>query len=153
MSFYHTKPIRFRCSQCSQCCYGDKYAYVRVKSQEIEAIRSHLNMDTQSFEDDYLIKLIDHGYGIRMTKNLINTLLNKPEHCVFLNKEGKCSIYSVRPTQCCTYPFWPEILINEETWNNEVTRCEGINQGDEVNVKHIEKQKKLSVDTGIIIND
>ena len=39
--------------------------------------------------------------------------------CVFLDDEGKkCTIYDVRPVQC-TYPWWPRLLSNESTYNNE----------------------------------
>ncbi len=141
MDFYHTTPIRFKCTQCSQCCYGDKYAYVRANSQEIEEIVAYMNVDTKIFKRDYLIKLVDHGYGIRMKKSNLIEVIKAKGYCILLNKKGKCSIYPVRPTQCRSYPFWPEILISEDKWNNEVTRCEGINQGNVVDTEHIERQK------------
>lgn len=41
--------------------------------------------------------------------------------------QGKsCSIYSVRPAQCRTYPFWPEIVQSPHHWAAESARCEGI---------------------------
>jgi len=153
MAFYHTTPIRFKCTQCSQCCYGGKYAYVRASKQEIEKIITYMNMDARSFEQRYLTKLVDHGYGIRMKDYLMEQVKGIKGHCVLLNNDGKCSVYPVRPTQCRTYPFWPEILISEDKWNNEVNRCEGINQGDVVETKHIEKQEQLTVDSEIIVND
>ncbi len=153
MAFYHTTPIRFKCTQCSQCCYGGKYAYVRANAQEIEAITAHMNISVEAFKNNYLVKLVDHGYGIRMKKSSLSKVIQTKGHCVFLNKEGKCNIYPVRPAQCRTYPFWPEILISEDKWNNEVARCEGINQGDVIDTAHIEQQKQLTVNTEIIIND
>ena len=38
------------------------------------------------------------------------------EACVFLS-EGRCTIHSVRPTQCRTFPYWPE-LINRRSWRS-----------------------------------
>ncbi len=153
MAFYHTTPIRFKCTQCSQCCYGGKYAYVRANKQEIEKIVAYMNIDTENFEQNYLTKLVDHGYGIRMKDYLKDKVKGIKGHCVLLNSDGKCSVYPVRPTQCRTYPFWPEILISEDKWNNEVKRCEGINQGEIIETKHIEEQKQLTLDAEIIIND
>ncbi|VAW98194.1 hypothetical protein MNBD_GAMMA23-24 [hydrothermal vent metagenome] len=153
MAFYHTTPIRFKCTQCSQCCYGGKYAYVRASAQEIEDITAYMNIDAEIFKNKYLIKLVDHGYGIRMKKNSLSGVIKSNGHCVLLNKQGKCSVYPVRPTQCKTYPFWPEILISKDKWNNEVMRCEGINQGDVVDTEHVEQQKQLTVNAEIIIND
>ena len=136
MAFYHTTPIRFKCTECSQCCYGGKYAYVRASEQEIQNITSFLQIDTETFRNNYLVKLVDHGYGIRMKQSTQAKVLGKQGHCVLLNNEGKCSVYPVRPTQCRTYPFWPEILISQEKWDNELNRCEGINQGDVIEIEH-----------------
>lgn len=153
MAFYHKTPVRFKCTQCSQCCYGGKYAYVRASTQEIENIILFMNIEAEIFRNDYLIKLVDHGYGIRMKQSLIAKAVGKKGHCMLLNEDGKCSVYHVRPIQCRTYPFWPEILISEEKWNSEVNRCEGINRGDIVDIEHIENQKELSTAADIIIND
>jgi len=153
MAFYHSTPIRFQCTQCSQCCYGGKDAYVRASTQEIEKIIRFMQIDTDEFETEYLVKLVDLGYGIRMKQSILAKTMGKQGRCMLLSDEGKCSVYSVRPTQCRTYPFWPEILISEEKWNNEITRCEGINQGNVVEIAHIEQQKELSTDAEIIINE
>ena len=29
------------------------------------------------------------------------------------------SIYDVRPVQCSTYPFWPSLLKNKQSWEEE----------------------------------
>ena len=52
-----------------------------------------------------------------------------PQECVFL--DGKlCSIYSVRPVQCATYPWWPE-LMNSVAWQLEGREiCEGFDHPD-----------------------
>lgn len=36
-------------------------------------------------------------------------------------------MYEVRPTQCRTYPFWPQFMVSKSEWDAEQTRCEGIN--------------------------
>lgn len=48
------------------------------------------------------------------------------EQCIFLTKDEKCSVYDVRPTQCATYPFWPQNLFGLAEWKAEASRCEGI---------------------------
>ena len=49
-------------------------------------------------------------------------------NCRFL--EGRrCGIYEGRPTQCRTWPFWPETL-KAKTWNKEVRSfCPGVGRG------------------------
>lgn len=48
--------------------------------------------------------------------------------CRFLSG-SKCTVYRGRPTQCRTWPFWPETL-NAKTWNREVAQfCPGVGKG------------------------
>lgn len=49
--------------------------------------------------------------------------------CLFLSKENKCSVYEGRPTQCRTWPFWPENM-NAKVWSEEVSAfCPGVGKG------------------------
>ncbi len=70
-------------------------------------------------------------YGKRTLKEIRND--NGEYDCVFLkeNKEGQrgCSIYSVRPYQCRTWPFWPENLTTEKHWQRSAVRCPGMAAG------------------------
>jgi len=45
--------------------------------------------------------------------------------CIFL-KNGRCSVYDARPTQCRTYPFWPGIVARQDDYWREARHCEGI---------------------------
>ncbi len=112
-----------------------------------------MNINADTFKADYLIKLVDNGYGIRMKITVIAQALNKKGPCMLLSAKGKCSVYPVRPMQCRTYPFWSEILISEAKWNSEIERCEGIQQGEIIETEYIEQQKELSVNAEIIINE
>ena len=47
--------------------------------------------------------------------------------CVFYDKG--CKIYPVRPTQCRTFPFWPEIVKSPTSWKIAATECPGMNEG------------------------
>jgi Fe-S-cluster containining protein len=60
------------------------------------------------------------------------------DRCVFLAPEGRCRIYSARPQQCITYPFWPEVLATAKAWRREAKRCEGIGRGAVVPLHVIE---------------
>ena len=48
--------------------------------------------------------------------------------CPLLGPEG-CTIQAVKPAQCRTYPFWPELLQSRGAWESEKGRCEGIDLG------------------------
>ena len=54
--------------------------------------------------------------------------------CVFLDRlslPGKavCSLYSARPTQCKTWPFWKEVVDSRSTWLSAAEDCPGIGRG------------------------
>ena len=56
--------------------------------------------------------------------------MEKKNYDCILWENGGCSVYSARPIQCKTYPFWSNVLQNENSWNNEIKDCPGINSGD-----------------------
>lgn len=48
--------------------------------------------------------------------------------CIFL-KGTRCTVYKVRPVQCRTWPFWPEVM-SAKTWSKEVKAfCPGVGKG------------------------
>lgn len=53
----------------------------------------------------------------------------KTYDCVFLAGK-RCTIYSVRPQQCRTFPWWKENLASKESWEEAAQQCEGINHPD-----------------------
>ena len=64
--------------------------------------------------------------------------LRHPEKdCEFL--EGKrCGVYEARPTQCRTWPFWPENM-NAKSWTREIAPfCAGVGKGRLVPREEIE---------------
>jgi hypothetical protein len=54
----------------------------------------------------------------------------KPQakQCPFLLDQG-CSIHPAKPTQCRTFPFWPELVENRELWTRTGSYCPGIGKG------------------------
>lgn len=118
--FYLQQALRFSCTQCGQCCAtaGDYYVY--LTDEESERIRTHLQLSRNWFRRRYLQRLEDGE----------QVLASGPdEHCIFLNADGMCRVYAVRPVQCRTYPFWPELVGTAAAWNREARRCEGISRG------------------------
>jgi Fe-S-cluster containining protein len=118
--FYTTEPLRFECTQCGRCCSGGGDYHVFLSAAEAERIRDVLQLSTTWFRRRYLHRL-DSGE--------LTVGLNADGRCSFLDAEGRCSVYAVRPTQCRTYPFWPELLRSKAAWRAEASRCEGVNRG------------------------
>ena len=101
------------CSYCGgRCCYGES-GYIWLNEKEINGISDFLNIELDVFISDYLRK--ENGkYTIKDIK------FQNYYSCLFFDRDERhCSIYSVRPNQCRTYPFWgiykddPEPLFSE----------------------------------------
>jgi hypothetical protein len=110
--------VRFRCTHpsCSACCTGARGpGYVWVTLDEMQAIAAHLGMQFESFTRKF-IRQVEHRYSLVEKTN---------QDCILL-EDGKCRAYAVRPTQCRTYPFWPEIMTSPQRWQREGTQCPGV---------------------------
>jgi len=46
----------------------------------------------------------------------------------------------VRPQQCRTYPFWPEIVETRGAWQEEARRCEGMGRGPVIPLAEIRRR-------------
>lgn len=121
--FFETEPLRFQCTECGRCCSGGGDYHVFLNRTEAEAIRALLGVSRGWFGRRYL-----H----RLETGELTVVLRADGRCSFLDAAGRCRIYAARPTQCRTYPFWPEVLRSRAAWRAETARCEGIDRGTAV---------------------
>ena len=132
MPFSHSK-LRFECSQCGLCCCGGDDYYVAINQADMKRLCDYLDISLKWLKQRYVAHLGHALYTIRM---------NQKGCCVFLQSDNSCNIYPVRPVQCRTYPFWPELLDSRKSWNLESRRCEGINRGNIVPLKTVKSALK-----------
>jgi Fe-S-cluster containining protein len=132
--YYQLATLRFECTQCGKCCIGNRNHYVSVSQHEAENICTHLDISEKWFKQRYLMKRDGIYVGIK---------LENDGRCPFLNNQGHCRIYPVRPIQCQTYPYWPELMDSRSAWLAEKKRCEGIDQGNRISKAHIKKMLAL----------
>lgn len=118
-SFYKDG-LKFECQGSGKCCTSHgEYGFVFLTLQDRQRMAKHLDLPTRQFTKDYCQKT--KGY-FHLREDLGN-----PD-CLFLKKK-RCSIYQARPTQCRTWPFWPEVL-NAKTWSKDVASfCPGVGKG------------------------
>ena len=79
-----------------------------MNEQEVLKLSAHLEMSYQDFGRKYL--RYDADVERLALKDRTDT---NDDSCVFL-EDNKCSVYEVRPTQCRTFPWWPELVEDEE---------------------------------------
>lgn len=84
---------KINCLDCAACC---KNYSPRFKQQDIKRIAKSLNMKERDFELTYLVSDEDHDF----------VLQSKP--CPFLEKDNRCQIYDVRPSDCHRFPYTDE---------------------------------------------
>ncbi len=108
--------LKFGCTQCGRCCTGAP-GYVWVTRTEIDRLASWLEMSPDEFGGRY-VRRVGRRYS----------LIEKPNgDCIFYDRG--CTVYSARPNQCRTYPFWPEILKSRKAWDEEAQECPGVGTG------------------------
>jgi len=56
-----------------------------------------------------------------------------------LLRDDQCSIHAVKPTQCATFPFWPELIEDDVAWDETKAVCEGLDhpEGDWVSLSEM----------------
>ncbi|KAI8470751.1 MAG: hypothetical protein J3K34DRAFT_249163 [Monoraphidium minutum] len=116
---------RFTCTQCGKCCTGS--GSVWVSDQEAAGIAEHLALPLRRFLDAFA-----QGYskvpGWWLLRN--DPASGQARNCIFLRPDNTCGIHAVRPIQCSTYPWWPE-LMEPAAWDKEKREiCEGFDHPD-----------------------
>lgn len=129
--YYRLTKLKFECTGCGRCCYGGADDYIGVSTAEAERLRRYLGISRAWFRRRYLLQVEGVGRGIRLLAD---------GRCSFLGADGRCRVYSVRPMQCRTYPFWPELIQTRGAWQNEARRCEGIGRGAGIDRRTVEVQ-------------
>lgn len=122
--------VRFQCQGSGNCCTSrGEYGFVFLTLQDRKNMAKLLKVSTTVFTKKYCDKL-NGVFHLKEDK--------KNPDCLFL-KGKRCTVYAARPTQCKTWPFWPEVM-NAKTWNKEVVGfCPGIGKGPKISGTQIEK--------------
>jgi uncharacterized protein len=127
--------LQFTCSKCGNCCSGEP-GFVQFTSAEGERMAARLGLDVATFYE-------------RHTREQDGAILlrEKPSRegldCALLerdaNGKGVCTVYADRPTQCKTWPFWPENLASRSQWEQakSSTPCAGMDNGQHHDAEEI----------------
>lgn len=114
--------VRFTCQRgCTKCCDQDGRVY--LTESDVKRAAKYVGMTVSAFEAKYVYR----------TTNEIR--LRKPpgKQCHFLESYG-CSIHPAKPTQCSTFPFWPELIEKKAAWLRTSKYCPGIGKGQLIQI-------------------
>jgi len=123
--------LAFECTQCGKCCTGEP-GFVWVNDEEIDAIADFLHEP----RDQVL-----HLYS-RPTQRGRSLREKNQGDCVFYMPGEGCTIYSVRPRQCRTWPFWESNLRTPQDWERTTRICPGSGRGALISAEEITQRMK-----------
>ncbi len=86
-----------------------------------------VGMTARAFEKKYVYRT---AHQMRFRKP-------REKQCPFLTTEGEgrgCDIHPAKPTQCRTFPFWPELVENPLSWKATARYCPGIGKGELIQI-------------------
>lgn len=112
---WYANGLRFKCTGCGKCCTGA--GFVWLQEEDTHNLSKHFNLSREAFIKKYTRQV---GFDV--------ALLEDPQDgdCVFLKDKRFCEVYEARPKQCRTFPWWPDIMKSPSHWEDEKSRCEGI---------------------------
>src|SRR5262249_21384263 len=124
--------LRFQCTRCGHCCTGEP-GVVWVSDEEIREISVHRG---EVYEQVYGLytRAFGRGRSLRVKEN---------GDCVFYDRALGCTIYSVRPRQCRTFPFWESNVRTEKAWKRTCEVCPGAGQGELIPVDEITRRLRV----------
>jgi Fe-S-cluster containining protein len=124
--------LRFRCTRCGDCCTGAP-GHVWVSEEELAAIADYRHEPVHQVIGLYA-RMAERGRSLREKAN---------GDCVFFDRTAGCTIYSVRPQQCRTWPFWETNLTSPEAWRRTCDVCPGSGQGELIPVEEITRRLNM----------
>jgi Fe-S-cluster containining protein len=109
--------VRFTCQAgCINCCNQEGRVY--LTEEDLVRAAKFVGMTPKAFEKKYVYR----------TRNEMRLRKPPKKQCSFLLEHG-CSIHPAKPTQCRTFPFWPELVESKAAWKWVGSYCPGIGKG------------------------
>ena len=95
---------------------------VYLTEDDLKRAAKFVGKTAKAFEKKYVYRT---AHQLRFRKP-------RDKQCPFLITEGAgrgCSIHPAKPTQCRTFPFWPELVGDPGAWKGAQSYCPGIGKG------------------------
>jgi Fe-S-cluster containining protein len=116
--YYRTaNGLQFECTRCGDCCTRPGPVY--FPPADLERAADHLGLGPEAF--------LRRFHAVRKRGVAVVDAGDAP--CPFYAADQGCTIYPVRPVQCRTFPFWPEVVNRRRSWERAGRSCEGIGRG------------------------
>ncbi len=115
--------MRFECQPgCIRCCEAKGFIY--VTGEDVARLAAHVGLTRAEFKRRYLCGAAP----------LLRFRKQRNKQCPFLLSNG-CSVHAVKPLQCSSFPYWPEVLAKASERREVAGYCPGMNRGPLVNIE------------------
>jgi len=122
--------LQFACQPgCTECCRQRGFVY--LTEADLSRMAEYLHLTPVAFEARYVYR----------TRNRMRLRVPRDANCSFLKDDG-CSIHAAKPTQCRTFPFWPELVESRREWRKTAKYCPGIGKGPLVQIEVVREQAR-----------
>ncbi len=129
---WYQQGLQFECTRCGNCCTGARalFGWMATKSARLPTFKS---CRATEFEKAYT-RLLGSRRSLAEKAN---------GDCIFFERDRGCTIYSVRPRQCRTWPFWESNVRTSEDWRETCEICPGAGQGPLIPSEEITRRMKV----------
>ena len=98
-----------------------------VSDPEIRRLADALDISVEAFGKRYL----------RRARGRLALTDRADGACIFW--DDGCTVYSARPDQCASFPFWKENLARASDWKQTASECEGIGEGPVYSAEDVDR--------------
>lgn len=117
--YFEQEPLEFGCTGCGACC--TRPGAVFFTPLDIDRLAQWYEVSPEQIREGLLDETEDGEFLVIVEEDTL---------CPFYEVETDgCIIHPVKPIQCRTYPFWPELVHEKSAWEQEAQHCPGIHQG------------------------
>ena len=127
--------LRFECQRSGNCCRRPGYVY--FTRDDVDAAARFVGLTRGEFVRRHLSVT-----GRRFVLEVDSA------GCRFFDGDG-CTIHPVKPLQCRSWPFWPELVRTERAWRAAARGCPGMGRGGPISAEQLEAWLHALTEAGI----
>jgi uncharacterized protein len=123
----------FTCTQCGNCCTGAP-GVVWLTDEELEQIAGVLGKTTDDVRREHT----------RQVEGRTSLTERENGDCTFFDSQTRrCTVYSARPAQCRTWPFWNSNLESRAAWKTTQSGCPGAGNGQFYPLEEVQRLARV----------
>jgi Fe-S-cluster containining protein len=107
-------PFEWSCRRSGRCCTHGEGRVWLLEGEE-EALARATGLSLESFRARHVVQ-VGEGRSLRTPGG----------RCTLLAGENECTVYSARPAQCASFPYWPAILEGGAAYRRALATCPGL---------------------------